>query len=177
MNFAQKEAAIIQKMHDTGYQQFGGNKDKALEFLGSRLESFPDYANVVIREQVMTPIWRAKFDGQEFRDHVQDLDRQRRSAHDSAIMSVNILNRMSQSMGLEPFADIDTNDRYAVADFVGQYVNELYNNGIKGGMDAATLDKRVNYDPKRPHNRLKELDSKFGDIVNQNQNNGMELET
>lgn len=175
MSFVKKEAELLQKMQENGYKQFGGDKDKALEFVGSRLQAFPDYANIVIREQVMIPIWRARFEGQEFRDHVQDMDRQRRSAHDSAIMSVNIMNRMCQNHGLEPFADINTQDRHAVAEFVGQYVNELYNNGINGGMDAATLGKRVDYDPKRPHNRLKELDAKFGDIVAPNQNEGAQL--
>lgn len=169
MTYAQKESAMIRKMRETKYAAFGGNKDKALEFVGARLKAFPDYANIVVREQIMTPIWRVQYDGQDFRDRISDIDRQRRSAHDAAIMSVNILNRMCDKMGLPAYADIDTNDRHAVADFVGQYVNEIYNNGINGGMDSATLGRDRGYDSEKLDARLRALDESFDTQQNNDQ--------
>lgn len=154
MTFLEKQNAIIQKLHDTNYELFDGDKDEALDTLETELTAFPEYANVVIREQIMVPIWRERCEPEEFRENVQNMDTRRRDAHDNAITSVNVLNRISSKLGLEPFADIDTNDRHAVAEMVGQYTNELYNNGIGGSFDDAVYDKKQEYDTKKVSERL-----------------------
>lgn len=165
MSYLEKEQNIIKKLQETNYEMFDGDKDEALDFVGSHLEKFPNYVNIVIREQIMTPIWKQRFDGEILRNHIQDIDQQRKIAHDSAISSINILNRLSKNLGLEPFADIDTTDRHTVANFVGQYVNELYNNGIGNTMDDAVLNKTMEYNHKEPSKRLQELDQKFGHLT------------
>lgn len=160
MTYLEKEQAILSKLQAENYASFDGDKEEAFDFLGARLDAFPAYVNAVVRMETMMPIWRARYDTQEFQDSVQRIDTERKHAHDAAIASVNILNRMSKSLGLEPFAEVDTNDRHAVAEMVGNYVNEVYNHGI-GGFDQAVKDKQRDnsrtYDTSHA-DRLRDLD-------------------
>ena len=70
---------------------------------------------------------------------------------------MNLLNRLADLNGQEPIFQIDTKDRHAVADAVGTFVNEVYNDGIGNTLDSATLDRTADYDPtvakKAIHNR------------------------
>lgn len=47
--------------------------------------------------------------------------------------------------GLSPYADIDTSDRYAVADFVGTWVSEIYEDGKSRKMDTSVAGKISEY--------------------------------
>lgn len=174
MNLIEKQNELLLKLHDTNYEIFDGNKDEALDFVGDSLMSFPNYANVVIREQIMTPIWRNRCDGEEFRENVERIDRQRRDAHDCAIDSINMLNRLNERLGLEPMFDVDTTDRHAVAECVGKYVNELYNNGIGNGFDDAVYEKTNEYDSKKVTQRLENTIETFNVSAETENNHGFE---
>lgn len=170
MDFLQKEEALIKKLNDTNYAFFDSDKDDGLDFITSRLMSFPNYSNIVTQEQIMMPIWRNRFEGQDLRDKIQDIDTRRRSAHENAISSVNALNRLSKNLGLEPFAEIDTTDRHEVAKFVGQYVNEVYNRGIGNDQpdpfyEATKQAPREGYNQKNIKDRMQKLDAKFGHLT------------
>ncbi len=155
MSLIDKQNELLQKLHDTDYQCFDGDKEEAFDFVRGALEAFPDYANVVIKEQVMIPIWQRTCEGDEFRDNMQSIDRRRHDAHENAICSMDMLNRTNERLGLKPFFDIDTSDRYAVADTVGQYVCEMYNEGNGKTLDDAVLGKTQEYDTKKISERLK----------------------
>lgn len=154
MKFIDKERNILIKLQQTNYEMFDGNASDAFDFVAAQLEKFPAYTNIVIREQIMQPIWYARFEGENLRDHIQSMDERRKMAHDGAIKSIDILNRLSKNLGLEPFADVDTKDRHAVAELVGQYVSEVYNNGINKSFDDMTYQKEKEYDTKVIPKRL-----------------------
>lgn len=164
-DYIKREQELLTKLHKTNYAMFDGDKAEALDFVASQLEKFPNYANIVIQQQIMQPIWYNRFEGQELRDHIEGIDSNRRIAHESAIASVNILNRTCSKLGLDKFADIDTTDRHAVADFVGQYVNQLYNNGIGNNFDSATYQKSTQYDSKQVKRHISEIESKLNNIA------------
>lgn len=174
LNMNSKIKAIIDKLNDTNYDLFDNDKDEAMDFLSHQLMAFPKYANVVIKEQIMTPIWRNRYEGQDLRDRIQDIDDKRRSAHENAIAATNVLNRLSKNLDLQPFADIDTTDRHAVAEFVGGFVNEMYNDGIGGTFDDATYQKASEYNENKMQEELKKLDRNYAAI--QYDNNGSQLE-
>ena len=120
-----------------------------VEMVERSLLSFADYANIVIREQIMVPMWRLRLDPEDFRGKVQEIDNQRRNHHEAAIASVSYLNRLCSTIGVELFSDIDTSDRYAVADMVGDFIIELYRAGTdRHGMDGATFEVTMEYDRK-----------------------------
>lgn len=165
MNIIEKQTELLQKLHDTNYELFDGDKDEALSFVSEQLETFPKYANIVIKEQIMIPIWQYSCDGAEFRENVQKIDGERRNAHDCAIDSMNILNRTNKILGLDPFFDVDTTDRHAVADTVGKYCCELYNNDGET-FDAATYDKKTEYNMNKVSERLSHTIAMFGSSTN-----------
>lgn len=162
--YLQKENAIIQKLHDTNYELFDGQKDEALDFLDDQLSKFSQYANIVISQQHLLPIYRVRYEGQDYRDHVESLDHNRRTIHNCAIDSVNILNRLSDKLGLEPFSDVDTKDRNAVANMIGDYIVEMYQTGTNGGMDGATYNKETPYNEKVLKDRRRQLAKLCEDI-------------
>lgn len=159
--FIEKERAILAKLKETDYEMFDGDEEEALNSIESRLEAFPKYANIVIREQMMMPIWKNRYEGQEYRDKIESIDASRRFAHEHAITSVNVLNRLSKSLGLEPFADIDTSDRHAVAEVVGEFVNEVYNKGIGNGFDDATYQKDKEYETSKIKEEMRKLNENY----------------
>lgn len=165
MNYIEKETEMIKKLKESNYALFDGDKDDALDFIGDKLDAFPKYANVVINQQITTPLIYNHYDGEELREKIQDLDSKRHWAHEGAIDSLNQLNRLSKDLGLEPFADVDTSDRYKVADFVGQYVSQVYDLGQGKTLDDATYQKRTQYDTTNAK-RLAELDAKFESVLN-----------
>ena len=164
MDMKGKINALIGKLRESDYDLFDGNKDEAMDFLESKLTAFPHYANVVIQEQIMQPIWRARYDGQQLQDKVMEIDQKRRIKHESAIAAVSILNRVSKSFGLEPFADIDVTDRHQVAEFTGAFISEMYNNGIGHTFNDATYGKDVEYKDQRVHDELAALDRNYDAI-------------
>lgn len=154
----ERETALLAKLKETNYKMFDGNRDEALDFVISGMESMVKYANIVIEEQIRLPIFRMHLDGQELRDATTNLDSRRRSIHEAAIASVSSLNRCCDRLGIARIADIDTTDRHAVADFIGQFVNETYNAGIGKGIDDATYNRKEYYDTKKVERDAVQLD-------------------
>lgn len=62
-NYVEKEWEIIKKLVETDYDFFDGDKMEALGVLEETLEKFPKYANIVIMEQIQTPLIHAKYEG------------------------------------------------------------------------------------------------------------------
>jgi len=130
MGILQKEKDLLKAMDRQGYEKMFDSRDDALDFITDCFSSLVDYQNVVINQVVMTPIYYQRFEGEELRDRVQSLDEKRRSIHDKTIGKVAQLNRICDKYHVPHIAEIDTSDRYAVADFVGQFCYEMYEAGM-----------------------------------------------
>ena len=139
--FIEKERALLARLKETDYDVFD-DADEAFEYVEKRLMSFPRYVNIVTEEMIKTEIWNRRYEGQVLRDKKMDIDGKRRILHNSAIDSINQLNRLSESLGLGIFADVDTADRHAVAEYAGQIVNIVYNEGI-GNEPGKAFDNAV----------------------------------
>lgn len=125
--FLEKEKQLIKAMHQQDFQPFfKGDKNDAFDTLAKTLDSFSAYKNSVIRMIVMQPTIYARYEGQDLRDKISNLDSNRRSAYESAIANISMLNRICDAYGTERFADINTKNRYQIANFVGQYCAEVY---------------------------------------------------
>ena len=110
-------------------KEFGADADN-IEFLESRLDTFRIYVNAVTSMEYRIPILKFKMEGESLRDVIMELDKSRKICHDNAIATCSAFNRISEQLGLEPFFEGDTNDRHQVAEFAGEFVNELYQQGI-----------------------------------------------
>lgn len=149
--FLSKEEEIITKMKESGWELGDGDPKEACEMFITSLTPIVDYVNVVAKQTMESPTIRHRFEEQALRDYVMANDRERKMTHDCCIGGMNQVNRLCKRYNIAPMFDVDTNDRYAVADMAGLYVNEIYNNGI-GNMDKAVEHLKTkneqSYDPK-----------------------------
>lgn len=157
MNYLAKEQELINAMKADDFDLFDGSKEEAYDTLEHAFSSFVTYANTVIRMTVMIPIWRNRFEGSDLRDKIQGIDATRRANHEAAISSIAMLNRLMKAHGLDPFADIDVTDRYQVADFVGAFISEIYENGKSKKMDDLVAGHSQEFDVNKISDQLKNL--------------------
>lgn len=113
------------------------------DFIVERLESFTNYFNAVYRDVVMAEFsnelrnaGRITQEDYEYRRTVTD--RARRMAHDVAIDSCKQLNRLCQKYDVPAICPTE-DDRYKVADFIGSFVYNIYQEGI----GPQSLDKSI----------------------------------
>lgn len=95
------------------------------------LKSFNEYVTAVNTMEIKLKI--AKFravDREDFVDIVQALDRNRHHKHNSAIISVKMLNRIAKSYNSEDIYEGDLESRYEIADFAMEVVKSIYENRI-----------------------------------------------
>lgn len=152
---------------------FEGDADDAYGTIINAMGSFVDYQNHVINMGIIQPTLYARYEGQELRDKVMDLDQRRKSKHDAAIANMSMLNRICDNYGVERIAPVDTNDRYAVAEFIGDFCAEIYEENRSGKQLSAKergkiVDQHVKdnkaYDRTALDRRIRELDAKYGDM-------------
>lgn len=126
----ERERQLLRAMKEQDFQPyFNGDRGDAFNTIAGVFDSLLEYQNAVIRMTAMQPIIRARYEGQELREKMADLDSIRHSSHEAAIANIAMLNRICDAYGAEKIADIDTTDRYQVADFVGEYCAEIYGAG------------------------------------------------
>ena len=111
-----------------------------LEIVNSDIAALGLYVNAVYMMETTLPIIRVRYDGEELRDRVERLDRNRRDYHERAIMGVKRLNRFAAMMNVEEIFDGDVNDRYAIADFCMETVTEIFNDRTGKNFSIQDLD-------------------------------------
>lgn len=106
-----------------------------LQIIEDDMDSFRRYIDAVYSMEYSIPIIRARYEGQDVRDRIMVLDKNRRMAHDRAIVAVKRLNRYSEMYGVHKIFQGDVEDRYQVADFCQDIVDEFF--GEREGKDTA----------------------------------------
>lgn len=124
MDFIRKEEELLVKLKESGFAGFGGNKEQALDFVEEQLDNIFQYGAETVSGQI-----RSRFGGSAHGpegDGVENGDLIfSRAAH-----GLDALNGLCADLGMDPFTDIDTGDKQAVAEFIGQCMRSIYNRGI-----------------------------------------------
>ena len=90
-------------------------------------ESFPNYVNAVAKEFAEIKLRSTLLSGEEARELRMEYDKSRHIAHESAITSCNVLNRLCAEYGLSPiFSEATLNDRYKVAEVCKTFVDQMW---------------------------------------------------
>ena len=139
MSYIRKIKRLYKTLEDSGFQQYRTEgesleeaKHDAVKDILEATNSFNEYYNFLAMEPVRLAKIAANYDGQDYRDQRQELDSNRRSKHNTAIGKVAQLNRQFENMKLGKFADVDTTDREAVADFIAIFCAEAINRQTTG---------------------------------------------
>lgn len=69
--------------------------------------AFPNYLNAVIDYVIRGKIIGIWYDGEEYRDHMERLDRARRQSHIMAAEAVNKINRLATHYGVPKIFELD----------------------------------------------------------------------
>lgn len=65
-------------------------------------------------------------DGEQYRNYIEGLDKERTSAHNELIANVKIINRLCRKYSLSPIYDGDEEDRVAIANFGFELAKEIF---------------------------------------------------
>lgn len=100
--------------------------EEVLEVVERSMNSFMLYVQSVYAMEIRLPIIKFTKEGQDLCDAITELDRSRRHAHEGAIASCNVLNRICKAFNVEPLFDGNSDDRLAVADFCMDTVTAFF---------------------------------------------------
>jgi hypothetical protein len=96
------------------------------------LRNFADYVNCVYNMETRVSIARFHSDGvEDYQRVVQELDTSRRNAHEAAIASANMIDRICNKFGVEPVYG-GSQDRIEIGDFCGVIVSEYFDGRSHG---------------------------------------------
>lgn len=119
MTALEKQQAICDRLKETDYAAFDGDRETALR------EVFYGFSSI-IKYVIGTALAKEKRNAERAAgmDAAEDADREEQDGYRKLTDSINMLNDLSKELGLEPFADIDTSDPDAVLRFAGEYTAE-----------------------------------------------------
>lgn len=123
-------------------------KDDAdvLFLISENMRRIVSYVNSIVQMEYMQPIIYARYEGEDIRDRIEELDRSRRIAHDAAITAVTQLCRWAKNVGIPPIFHGDCSQRYEVAEFCVELVKEFSQDGLHAGnriLSCKSLDDYV----------------------------------
>lgn len=113
----------------------GWKEDKdVLDMIKKNVGRIQGYVDSVVTMECLQPVIYAKYEGEEIRDRIMDLDQKRRIAHEAAISAVSQLVRWAGLVNVEPVYTGDLDDRWQIADFCIEFVKNVFDGRTKGGI-------------------------------------------
>ena len=103
-------------------------KDDAdmLDIIQSDVLALGEYVTEVCSMEFSSILIREREEGEKLREDLEKCDQERHNAHERAIMGVKRLNRFAAMKGLSPIYEGDINNRYEIADFCSEVMNEYF---------------------------------------------------
>ncbi len=119
--------------------------DFFVRYVTDSLSSFTGYFNAVyddVNGRHINKLLRddGKISQEEFERRITESDRKRRLAHNVAIDACHGLNRLCDKYGISHICPEDDASREKIAEFIGSYVTEIYNEGIGKGNNSLAED-------------------------------------
>ena len=97
-----------------------------LDIIQSDVLALGEYVTEVCSMEFPSILIREREEGAKLREDLEKCDQDRHNAHERAIMGVKRLNRFAAMKGLPLIYEGDINNRYEIADFCSEVVNEYF---------------------------------------------------
>ena len=125
--FELKLAELFAAMELRGYDAyFKGSRDKAVEVLQRHLDTMSRYIDAVYAQEAAEAAM-TQAGGQAARDEMERLNGARTAAHNAAMGSLNVVNRVFDGYGLDPFVVVDPADnRSDIGEKIADYVGAMF---------------------------------------------------
>ncbi len=95
----------------------GEYADDDLATVREGVEKMAEYVRRGVAEGIGVPVAKQTEEREKYLEYVEKYDDRRHTAHEGAILSVTLINRIAEAYGLDPvFSKEQTKDRLAVAD-------------------------------------------------------------
>lgn len=101
-----------------------------LEMLEDAENDFSYYVKTVTDMENGLTVAKFRLEGEEYRNYIENLDKQRRAAHNAAIVSVKILNKFCNLYNTDLIFTGNIENRIEVGNFCMKVVNELFENRV-----------------------------------------------
>ena len=122
MTALEKQQAICDRLRETDYAAFGGDKDVAMKEVFNNFFFIIEYVvNIARRKNKLLAEQAA---GADTSGEDAESPENEEAAYRKLTDAINMLNGLSKELGLEPFADIDMSDPKAVRRFASEYTIE-----------------------------------------------------
>jgi carboxylesterase type B len=99
---------------------------ECLDMMEELIESASDYIRRVNVLEIGVMVGKYNKEGDEYREYIKKLDKQRSNAHNSLISNVKIINRLCRNNNLSMIYQGNEEDRIEVAEFAQKVVDELF---------------------------------------------------
>jgi hypothetical protein len=99
---------------------------ECLDMMEELIGSASDYMRRVNVLEVGVMVGKYNKEGDEYREYIEKLDKQRSNAHNSLISNVKVINRLCRNHGLPLIYEGNEEERVAVAEFAQKVVDELF---------------------------------------------------
>lgn len=117
--FREKINEIIKVISET-------EDSECLDMMEELIESASDYVRRVNVLEIGVMVGKYNKEGNEYREYVGKLDKQRSKAHNALISNVKIINRLCRNNNLPLIYEGNEEDRIEVAEFAQKVVDELF---------------------------------------------------
>lgn len=132
MSYFDQEAYL--KLEALVKQQASAGNEDALEdlgFLKRAVLSFANYVYVVVEEQIETKFAKGVKKGDELRDTISHFDETRHNAHETAIVSAKMINRIAAAYKVGAVFTGDQSNRREIGHFCGEITSWVFENRYK----------------------------------------------
>lgn len=102
------------------------NDLECLDLMEDLIDSASDYVRRVNVLEIGIMVGKHNKEGEEYREYIEKLDKQRSRAHNALISNVKIINRLCRIHNLEPIYQGKEDNRIDIAEFSQKVVDELF---------------------------------------------------
>jgi len=97
-----------------------------LDIMEELISTASDYVRRVNVLEIGIMVGKYNKDGNEYREYIEKLDKQRSDAHNSLISNAKIINRLCKKNNLPLIYEENANERIEVAEYAQKVVDELF---------------------------------------------------
>jgi hypothetical protein len=99
---------------------------ECLELIEDLISSAAEYVKRVSILELGIMVGKHNKDGEEYREYIQNLDKQRSNAHNALINNLKIVNRLYRNNNMLPIYKGDEDNRVEIANFAQEIIEELF---------------------------------------------------
>ncbi len=160
-DYERKLQDLFVAMREQGFQPFfKGDADKALGTLHRHLDTMSRYIDRVLEQETLAAELDSDPTNKDLRTRMELSDNVRTSAHNAAMTSLDVVNRVFQGYGLEPFIVVEEGEnRSSIGEKIASYVSVMLlgADGPLSCSDTAVLSRDLGLDHAARSTALQEF--------------------